>query len=130
MVVGRLLGDHVAAKFGVKNSITVLGFIAGIGLSTGLIVGGAAGITFGWFCVGIGVSIVLPLMFSAAGDIAKDSYSTKVAPSQAIAMVSGIAYFGFLVGPPFIGWLAKLLMMLLALGAITPLKLRIVKEWR
>ena len=108
MVVGRLLGDHIAAKYGVKNSITVLGFIAGIGLSTGLIVGGAAGITFGWFFVGIGVSIVLPLMFSAAGDIAKDSYSTKVAPSQAIAMVSGIAYFGFLVGPPFIGWIAEI----------------------
>jgi MFS family permease len=47
-------------------------------------------------------------MFSAAGDIAKDSYSATVAPSQAIAMVSGIAYFGFLVGPPFIGWIAEI----------------------
>lgn len=108
MVVGRLSGDHIAHKFGVKNSITVLGLIAGTGLSIGLFIGGPLGITFGWFCVGIGVSIVLPLMFSAAGDIAKDSYESRVAPSQAIAMVSGIAYFGFLVGPPFIGWIAEL----------------------
>lgn len=108
MVVGRLSGDHIAHKFGVKNSITVLGLIAGTGLSIGLFIGGPLGITFGWFCVGIGVSIVLPLMFSAAGDIAKVSYESRVAPSQAIAMVSGIAYFGFLVGPPFIGWIAEL----------------------
>ena len=108
MVIGRLSGDHIAQKFGVKNSITVLGLVAGSGLSIGLFVGGPIGITFGWFCVGIGVSIVLPLMFSAAGDIAKSSYQVRVAPSQAIAMVSGIEYFGFLVGPPFIGWVAQL----------------------
>jgi MFS family permease len=46
-------------------------------------------------------------MFSTAGEIASNSYSQSLAPSEAVAMVSGISYFGFLVGPPFIGIIAE-----------------------
>ena len=109
MVVGRLSGDHIAHKFGIRNSVTAFGALAGIGLIAGLIIGGPVGISLGWFCLGLGISIVLPLMFSTAGEIAEQSYSTSIAPSQAIAMVSGISYFGFLVGPPFIGVVAELI---------------------
>jgi len=107
MVVGRLSGDHIAHKFGIRNSVTAFGVLAGVGLALGLVIGGPIGITLGWFCLGLGISIVLPLMFSTAGEIASNSYSQSLAPSEAVAMVSGISYFGFLVGPPFIGVIAE-----------------------
>ena len=60
----------------------------------------------GWFCIGLGLSIVMPLIFSAAGELAHGKYNGQVAPSVAVARVSGTAYFGFMVGPPLIGFIS------------------------
>ena len=38
--------------------------------------------------------------------MAKNQFADRMAPSEAMAMVSGIAYFGFLAGPPSIGFVA------------------------
>jgi predicted MFS family arabinose efflux permease len=45
-------------------------------------------------------------MFSAAGTIALTKYSGVIAPSEAVAKVSGVSYFGFVIGPPLIGFIA------------------------
>lgn len=71
MVFGRLLGDRAAHKFGPMNLIVGGGLIAGIGLSSGLLVGGIGGVIFGWLAAGIGLSTVIPMLFSQAGEIAK-----------------------------------------------------------
>jgi MFS family permease len=105
MVIGRLFGDHLANKFGPLKLIVGGGIIAGIGLSSGLIVGGMPGVIFAWFVTGIGLSTVIPMMFSQAGEIAKNRFKGQFAASEGVAMVSGIAYFGFLVGPPSLGFL-------------------------
>ena len=105
MVIGRLLGDRAAHKFGPKNLIVGGGLIAGIGLSSGLLVGGIGGVIFGWLAAGIGLSTVIPMLFSQAGEIAKNKFAGQFAASEGVAMVSGIAYFGFLVGPPTLGFL-------------------------
>ncbi len=105
MVIGRLFGDRLAAKYGPMTLIVGGGLIAGIGLGSGLIVGGMGGVIFGWLAAGIGLSTVIPMLFSQAGELAKTRFEGQVAPSQGVAMVSGIAYFGFLVGPPTLGFL-------------------------
>ena len=56
---------------------------------------------FGFACVGAGFSIVFPIALSAAGRTA----GTSAGP--AIAAVSTAGYFGFLVGPPAIGFVAE-----------------------
>jgi MFS family permease len=105
MVIGRLFGDRLATKYGPMNLIIGGGTIAGVGLGGGLLVGGIGGVVFGWFAAGIGLSIVVPMLFTQAGEIAKSRFEGQFAPSEGVAIVSGIAYFGFLVGPPTLGFL-------------------------
>ena len=105
MVIGRLFGDRAASKYGPMNLIVGGGLIAGVGLASGLLIGGIGGVIFGWLAAGIGLSIVIPMLFSQAGEIAKTRFEGQFAPSEGVAMVSGIAYFGFLVGPPTLGFL-------------------------
>lgn len=105
MVVGRLFGDRAANKYGPMKLIVGGGLVAGVGLAAGLLIGGVGGVIFGWLTMGIGLSTVIPMLFSQAGEIAKNRFEGELAPSQGVAMVSGIAYFGFLVGPPTLGFL-------------------------
>ena len=105
MVIGRLFGDRLASKYGPMKLIVGGGLIAGIGLGGGLLFGGMVGVIFGWLTMGIGLSTVIPMLFSQAGEIAKTRFEGQFAPSEGVAMVSGIAYFGFLVGPPTLGFL-------------------------
>ena len=106
MIIGRLSGDYLAHRFGAYKVIAAGGVIAGTGLSAGLLIGGVPAIMVAWFLLGIGLSVVIPLMFSAAGTIALTKYSGVIAPSEAVAKVSGVSYFGFVIGPPLIGFIA------------------------
>jgi MFS family permease len=75
-------------------------------MTTGLVINSTAGAIFGWFWMGAGLSVAIPLLFSAAGSLANSRFAGQIAPAQAVAMVSGISYFGFIVGPPFIGFIS------------------------
>jgi hypothetical protein len=108
MVIGRFSGDYLAHRFGASKVIASGGSIAASGLAVGLLVGGIPMLMLAWFLLGIGLSVVIPLMFSAAGTLASTKYQGVIAPSQAIARVSGVSYFGFVIGPPLIGFLAEL----------------------
>lgn len=108
MILGRLSGDFLATKFGASRVLASGGFVASTGLALGLILDSTFGAIMGWFWLGMGLSVAIPLLFSAAGSLANNRLAGQIAPSQAVAMVSGIAYFGFLVGPPFIGFISDL----------------------
>ena len=56
--------------------------------------------TLGFFIVGLGVSSVIPTVYSTAARAAKTS------PGMALAGVSSIGFLGFLIGPPLIGYIA------------------------
>jgi MFS family permease len=106
MVVGRLSGDFLAHKFGVVKLLTWSGLIAGFGLGLGLIAGNIYGVIFGWFLLGIGLSTIIPMMISATGKLANEKYSGQVSAAEGVALVTGVAYFGFVIGPPLIGFLS------------------------
>jgi len=107
MVAGRLSGDFLAHKFGLVKLIGRAGLIAGIGLTAGLLIGNIYGVILGWFLLGIGLSTVIPMMISATGTIANEKYSGQVSAAEGVALVTGVAYFGFLIGPPLIGFLSE-----------------------
>ena len=109
MVVGRFYGDQLATKFGAGRILKVGGLLGGAGLAGGLIVGGTAGVIVGWFLFGLALSTVIPLLFSAAGSMANKRFQGTISPAEAVAKISGISYFGFVVGPPLMGFLADVL---------------------
>lgn len=124
MVVGRFFGDQLATKFGAHRILKVGGVIGGLGLAGGLAIGGSFGVILGWFLFGTALSAVIPLLFSAAGSMANKRFAGTISPAEAVAMISGISYFGFVVGPPMMGFIADAIslrwaMLVPALLAIT-----------
>jgi MFS family permease len=101
MVVGRLLGDRLVARWGRVRAVRVSAVIATAG---GLIVVLAPSVPvaiLGYAALGIGLACTVPLVFvAAAGDDPE--------PGPALAAVSTPGYIGFLLGPPVIGGLAEL----------------------
>jgi MFS family permease len=71
--------------------------------------GGTAGVIIGWFLFGLALSTVIPLLFSAAGSMANKRFAGTISPAEAVAQISGISYFGFIVGPPLMGFLADVI---------------------
>jgi MFS family permease len=55
----------------------------------------------GFLIVGLGVSSVVPLAYSAA------SKSKSMPASQALSTVTTIGFFGLLVGPPIVGLISE-----------------------
>jgi MFS family permease len=102
MATGRFLGDKVIAKYGRKRSLQISGIIISTGMFTAVIFPFLIPSVIGFMLVGIGVSGIVPMVYSIAGT------NTKVSPGIALAMVSGVSYFGFLMGPPLIGYISAL----------------------
>lgn len=101
MAGGRFIGDWLATKFGAKKILQGSGLVIATGLTLAIIYPGVIISTAGFMLVGIGVSSVVPLIYSNAGK------STKFSPGVALAAVSTIGYLGFLAGPPLIGFIAQ-----------------------
>ena len=117
MTTGRFFGDRMATWFGRRNWVMVSGWMIFSGIFITVIFPHPTPAVIGCMLTGIGVSSIVPLMYSTAG---KDP---KIASSIAIASVAGIGYFGFLLGPPVIGYIAqgiglKYSFLLMSLGGI------------
>ena len=62
--------------------------------------------------VGLGIANAIPILFSRAGNV------PGVDPAMGLAAVATTGYLGFLTGPPFIGLVAELATLRLALGLV------------
>lgn len=101
MAFGRLFGDRFTERLGPARLVRSCGALAAVGLAIGLAASQPLVALVGFACAGAGFSIVFPVALSAAG-------RTKgMAAGPALAAVSTTAYTGFLVGPPFIGFVAE-----------------------
>jgi MFS family permease len=102
MAAGRFFADKFAHRYGLKRTLQVSGTLT----ATGLLIAVAFPYLYtaitGFLLVGVGVSSVVPMVFSAAGK------SKTMQPGVALAAVSTIGFLGFLVGPPIIGFIAGL----------------------
>ena len=112
MAAGRLTGDRLTLWLGPAALVRAGGLTAAAGLLLALLVPWAPLALLGFALVGAGFSVVFPIALSAAGR------TPGMAPGNAIAAVAACGYFGFLVGPPVIGFAASALNLRLALGVV------------
>lgn len=110
MTLGRFLADGFVTKYGPSRVLKVCGLL----ILSGLLIASAfpylLSATLGFLLVGFGISSSVPICYSLAGKLG------TMKASIAITIVSSISFFGFLVGPPVIGWISELANLRVALA--------------
>lgn len=101
MTTGRLTGDKVVNKFGIIPILKWSGLLITSGMLIAVLQPYQGIAMAGFIMIGFGVSCIVPLVFSLAGS------SGKTSSGAALASVSTIGYFGFLVVPPSVGFIAQ-----------------------
>ncbi|MEZ4884721.1 MAG: MFS transporter [Chitinophagales bacterium] len=110
MMLARFFGDHVRHQVGDRKLLIGNSILAGVGLGLLLIVPHPVVVLIGFFLVGLGLSVIVPIAYSTAGN------TPDLPPSVGIGMVTTIGYSGLLLGPPIIGFLAEWQNMQVALS--------------
>ena len=126
MASGRFFTDKLADRYTKVAVIQVSGFLILTGLLTAVFLPFVWSATLGFLLVGLGVASIVPLSYGIAGR------SKLYSPSVALAMVSTISFFGFLLGPPMIGFVAELfdLKVSFALVAMCGLGILLLSSFR
>jgi MFS family permease len=101
MTIGRFFGDGARLKFGDRKLMVMCGLISTMGIALTLLFNNPYSVIAGLFIIGIGLSSIVPIAYSIAGN------SKNLPPGVGLAMVTTVGYSGFLFGPPIIGLLAN-----------------------
>ncbi|PRZ26301.1 MFS transporter [Flavobacterium granuli] len=102
MAGGRFIGDGLILKFGRKKVMQISGLMISTGLFVSVFFPYIIPCTFAFMLVGLGVSTIVPTIYSVAGK------NPTVPPGEALTIVSSVSFLGFLMGPPVIGYIAEL----------------------
>jgi len=126
MSSGRFLSDRLTRKIGKIKIIRFSGLLIFTGLAIAVLFPTFWVSTFAFLLVGFGVAAIVPMSYSIAGR------SRLYSPGVALALVSTIAFFGFLIGPPLIGFVADIfnLQVSFALIALNGLGIMILSSYR
>ena len=114
MAAGRLSGDAVVGRLGATTTVRACGVFGAIG---GLLVVAAHSpipAIIGFMLIGVGVSVVVPLAFAAAGHAGPN-------PTMGVAGVATIAYGAGMAAPGMIGGIADLTSLRVAFCAVAVL---------
>jgi MFS family permease len=101
MASGRFLADSIISRIGRKKLLRISGIMISAGLFTSVLFPFLLPCTIAFMLVGLGVSSIVPTVYSTAGKYG------KVPPGIALASVSGVGFLGFLMGPPLIGHISE-----------------------
>jgi MFS family permease len=99
MLLARLVGDKLKARHGARPLVTSGSMLGAAGLLFAVLSPNAYFALFGFAVAGMGMALVFPFVFSAAG-------------------AASMAYSGSLIGPPVIGAIAQGLGMQVAIAYI------------
>ena len=99
MAAARLVGDQAIRRLGPVRTVRLSGICATAGAVAVVVAPGLASGLAGFALLGIGVALVVPLVFAAAGRVGPH-------PARSIAGVAGIAYGSGLAAPGVIGGIA------------------------
>ncbi|WP_329130065.1 MFS transporter [Streptomyces sp. NBC_01476] len=119
MATARLLGDFVVRRLGAVTAVRAGGVVATIGGTMVVLAHSPVPAIAGFALVGVGVSVVVPLCFAAAG-------RRGPVPSQAIAGVATVTYTSGLVAPAAIGGIAGASSLSVSFTLVTVLTLGLV----
>jgi hypothetical protein len=100
MLAGRLAGDGAVRALGRVAVVGLGGALATAGLALAVAMPAPLPGAAGFALVGLGLSNVVPAVFSAAGRLG-------ASPASGIAMAATAGYAGFLAGPAVIGGIAQ-----------------------
>lgn len=106
MAAGRFSGDRLRHRFGGARLMRAGGLLAAAGLGLvlagGMVADGSPLLAIAGFgLTGIGLSNMVPVLFSTAGAVETGH------PDHAVAAVSTMGYAGVLTGPPLVGFIAQ-----------------------
>ncbi len=101
MTTGRMFADALINYWGPRKQLMLSGLLVTLGLVTAIIYPSIITSTIGFMLVGFGVSSVIPTIYGSVGKSAEPGQA-----SIALASVSSIGFFGFLIGPPIVGFLS------------------------
>ncbi|HAV35762.1 MAG TPA: MFS transporter [Massilia sp.] len=108
MLLSRLVGDKLKARFGAQRLVTIGAVVSALGLFFAVLAPSAHAALGGFAVAGLGLSLLFPFVFSAAG----------AQGPIALAGVASMAYSGTLMGPPVIGAIASHVGMQMAIGYV------------
>lgn len=101
MALGRFTGDGISMRFGPK-SIMIVGSALGVLGFACVLMETTFSAILGFGLVGLGLSAIVPELFRLGG-------KTKgVESAQGVSFIAGSGFIGFLLGPVFLGFLARL----------------------
>ncbi|MFE5220576.1 MULTISPECIES: MFS transporter [unclassified Streptomyces] len=114
MAVARIAGDAVVNRFGAVRTVRAGGMLAVLGGLLIVLAGHPAVAMGGFALMGLGIAVVVPLCFAAAGHAGPN-------PSQAIAGVATITYTSGLIAPSLIGGVAQATSLVVSFCVVTVL---------
>ncbi|WP_415938802.1 MFS transporter [Streptomyces sp. 039-1] len=114
MAVARLVGDTVVNRLGAVRTVRAGGVLAALGGVLIVVADSPAPAMGGFALLGLGIAVVVPLCFAAAGHSGPN-------PSQAIAGVATITYTSGLVAPSLIGSVAQATSLVVSFTLVTVL---------
>lgn len=112
MTFGRLMGDRLIALFGSTNILWFNGLLMALGCIIIIRFPDVWLASIGFSLIGLGTSIIVPIVYSLAGK------SLKVSAGYAIASITMVGYVGFLSSPLVMGSLSQKFGMQTAFGAL------------
>jgi len=130
MTTGRMFSDNLINYWGARKQLVLSGLIVTLGLIVATAYPHLVVSSIGFMLVGFGVSSVIPTIY---GTVGRTTEPSKV--SIALASVSSIGFFGFLIGPPIIGFLSQAIglrwafLTVSSLGIITALRANQLKKY-
>jgi MFS family permease len=112
MAVMRLTGDKIIHHIGPSKVVLYGALLASAGYFLAVLVPWPGAALIGFVLVGLGAANVVPVFFSAAGNV------PNVPTSVALAAVTTLGYSGQLAGPALIGFIADAFSLPVALGFV------------
>ncbi|MGY0487807.1 MFS transporter [Streptomyces sp. WG-D5] len=112
MAVARIAGDAVVDRFGAVRTVRLSGLVATLGALLVVVAPNPAVAMAGFGLLGIGIAVVVPLCFAAAGRSGPN-------PSLAIAGVATITYTSGLIAPSLIGGVAQATSLVVSFCVVT-----------
>lgn len=112
MVVGRVFGDKIVHTIGLRKTLLINCLIVFLGMSIALIFQHPISVVIGFGITGLGLSTIVPLIYSEAG------HSKTMSAGVALAAITTVGMAGFLIGPVLIGYLSEFSSLRIALSSI------------
>ena len=101
MAIVRFAGDPIRATLGAVKTVKFCALIAAVGLLLSGLATSPVLVIAGFSITGLGLSNIVPIAFSAAGNL------PGLAPGIGLSLTTTIGYSGVLVAPALLGYIAE-----------------------